>query len=225
MRPGFELHTLSVSTAGGHKDARQADPCEMPRETLLPRLFIAIDTPSSVRPVLIEARNRMKAIRTDVKWESDDKLHCTLKFLGDTDAGIVPDIQLRLEELAATTSPMSVTYSGLGYFPNRREPRIIWAGIRDPQSSLTSLAESVDRAVTAFGFERERRAFSPHVTLGRVKGRRGIGELLDTLETITFDCPPVLIHEMLLVKSELRPSGSVYSIVAKLELQQLKMED
>jgi 2'-5' RNA ligase len=225
LRPGFELHTLSGSTAGGHKDARPADPCEMPRETLLPRLFIAIDTPSSVRPLLIEARNRMKTIRTDVKWESDDKLHCTLKFLGDTDAGIVSDIQLRLQEIAGTFSRITVAYSGLGTFPNRREPRIIWAGIRDPQSTLTTMAKSIDQAMTAFGFEQERRAFSPHVTLGRVKGRHGIGELLDTLETITFDCPPVLIHEMLLVKSELRPSGSVYSIVAKMELQHVKTEE
>ncbi|MCC6396881.1 MAG: RNA 2',3'-cyclic phosphodiesterase [Bacteroidetes bacterium] len=191
----------------------------------MPRLFIAIDTPSTVRPALIEARNKMKAIRTDVKWESDDKLHCTLKFLGDTDAGVVQDIQRCLQEIAGTFSPLSVMYSGLGYFPNRREPRIIWAGIRDPQTMLTSLARSVDQAVSAFGFELERRAFAPHVTLGRVKGRRGIGELLDTLETITFDCPPVLIHEMLLVQSELRPSGSVYSIVARMELQHLKMEN
>lgn len=191
----------------------------------MPRLFIAIDTPPSVRPALIEVRNKMRAIRTDVKWESDDKLHCTLKFLGDTDGGLVPDLLQCLQEVAGTFSPLSVTYAGLGYFPNRRDPRIIWAGMRDSQNSLTSLAGSIDHAVAAFGFERERRAFSPHVTLGRVKGRHGIGELLDTLETITFDCPPVLIHEMLLVNSELRPSGSVYSIVARMELQQLKMEE
>ena len=184
----------------------------------MPRLFIAIDTPESVRPVLIYVRDRLKAERSDVRWESDEKLHCTLKFLGDTKDEIVPRVVASLKELCQAGAPLTLTYTGLGCFPDRRDPRIVWAGIHDSSSALAALTKSIDMAMSSYGFEREKRPFHPHVTIGRVKGRRGLKELIATLETITFDCPPVVIQEILLVKSELRPSGSVYSILERTTL-------
>jgi 2'-5' RNA ligase len=181
----------------------------------MPRLFIAIHTPPPALTPMIAARNELRAVRSDVKWEPDDKLHCTLKFLGDTPAEKVAPITTALRTLAASTAPVTLAYGGLGVFPERGEPRIIWAGIRDRAGELSRLAAAIDGISAGFGFEKERRAFQPHVTLGRVKGTRGIRELIDTLETVTFDCPPVQIHEVLLVSSELRPSGSVYTVAAR----------
>ena len=181
----------------------------------MPRLFIAIDTPPTVRPALIEVREQLKAERSEVRWESDEKLHCTLKFLGETRQETVPRILTSLREVVRAGTPLTVTYAGLGCFPDHRDPRIIWAGIRETGGALTALARSIDMAMAQHGFELEKRPFHPHVTLGRVKGRRGLKELLATLETITFDCPPVVIQEIMLVQSELRPSGSVYSVVER----------
>jgi 2'-5' RNA ligase len=182
------------------------------------RLFIAIDTPEAVRPKLIAVRDRLKAVRTDVRWERDDKLHCTLKFLGDTRDELVPRIIAALHETCRTAGPLTLSYAGLGCFPGRRDPRVIWAAIQDTDGALKAVATSIEAAMAALGFERERRAFSPHVTLGRVKGQRGMAELLATMETITFDCPPVLIQEILLVRSELRPNGSLYSVVERVPM-------
>jgi 2'-5' RNA ligase len=184
----------------------------------LPRLFIAVDTPASVRPALIEARDRLRAVRTNVSWDRDEKLHCTLKFLGEIRNEGVPGVLRTLEEVGKAGSPLTLTYEGLGCFPNRRDPRVIWAGIRETDGRLEALARSIDAAMVLHGVEKEKRAFHPHVTLGRVKGQRGLRELLATLETITFVCPPVAIHEIMLVKSELRPSGSVYSVVQRVAL-------
>lgn len=184
----------------------------------MPRLFVAIDTPAAVRPALIGVRNQLKAERSEVRWETDEKLHCTLKFLGETRQETVPRILTSLREVSAASSPLTVTYAGLGCFPDHLDPRIIWAGIRDAGGALTALARSIDTAMAQHGFEREKRPFHPHVTLGRVKGRRGFMELLATLETITFDCPPVVIQEIMLVQSELRPSGSVYSVLQRVAL-------
>lgn len=181
----------------------------------MPRLFIAIDTPPPALSVMIAVRNELRSVRSDVKWEPDDKLHCTLKFLGDTPTEKVAPLTAALHTLARATRPVAVSYGGLGVFPARGEPRIVWAGIRDREKELARLAAAIDGLTAGFGFEKERRAFSPHVTLGRVKGARGIRELIDTLETVTFDCPPVQIHEVLLVSSELRPSGSVYTVAAR----------
>ncbi len=188
-------------------------------EGSVPRLFIAIDTPESVRPDLFRTRDLLKSLDTDVKWESDNKLHCTLKFLGDTESQGMPSIVSMLADIGRAFAPLMVTYTGLGCFPNRLDPRIIWAGIHDPENRLAGLARSIDRAMSTCGFEQERRPFSPHVTIGRVKGRRGLGELLATMESITFDCPPVLIQEILLVRSDLRPSGSLYSVLERVALQ------
>ena len=181
----------------------------------MPRLFIAIDTPPPVLTPMIAARNELRTVHADVRWEPDDKLHCTLKFLGDTPSEKVAPITAALHTLIHATRPVTVSYGGIGVFPERGEPRIIWAGIRDREKDLACLAAAVDGPTAGFGFEKERRAFSAHVTLGRVKGTRGVGELIGTLETVTFDCPPVQIHEVLLVSSELRPSGSVYTVAAR----------
>ncbi len=184
----------------------------------MPRLFIAIDTPATVRPALIEVREQLRAGHSEVRWESDEKLHCTLKFLGETKQESVPRVITSLREVSVAGSSLAVTYAGLGCFPDRRDPRIIWAGIQDTGGVLAALARSIDTAMAQHGFEREKRPFHPHVTLGRVKGRRGLKELLATLETITFDCPPVVIQEIMLVQSELRPSGSVYSVLQRVAL-------
>jgi RNA 2',3'-cyclic 3'-phosphodiesterase len=182
------------------------------------RLFIAIPTPPPVLPLLAEVRDTLRNSRADVKWEPTSKLHCTMKFLGDTKEELVQSICSALTQIGIATSPFSIHYAGLGCFPGRREPRIIWAGIEDPSKHLEHLFEGIDNAMSRFGFERERRAFHPHVTLGRVKGTRNIPELLDTMETVNFDHPPVMIHEIELVKSTLNPGGSEYSLVAKVEL-------
>jgi len=182
------------------------------------RLFIAINTPREVMPLLAGVRDRLESTHADVKWESDEKLHCTLKFLGDTREEILPDITSTLGQVASSTPPFPVRYAGLGCFPNKREPRIVWAGMEDPDGTLRRLAQTVETRMAALGFKPEQRLFHPHVTLGRVKGSRHMRELLATMETVTFDCSPVSLREIELVRSELKPGGSVYTPVAKVAL-------
>jgi RNA 2',3'-cyclic 3'-phosphodiesterase len=182
------------------------------------RLFIAIPTPQPVLPLLANTRDTLRDSRADVKWEPTDKLHCTVKFLGDTKEDLVQNIVSSLTQIGSATPPFNIRYTGLGCFPNRRDPRIIWAGIADSSEQLKRLFGEIDDAMTRLGFEREQRAFHPHVTLGRVKGSRRISELLDTMETLNFDHPPVMIKEIELVKSTLKPGGSEYSPVARVEL-------
>jgi 2'-5' RNA ligase len=182
------------------------------------RLFIAINTPREILPLLVSVRDRLESTRADVRWEPDEKLHCTLKFLGDTREEILPDIVSALGQVASSTLPFPTRYSGLGCFPDKREPRIVWAGMEDPDGSLQKLAQTVDTRMAELGFKTEQRVYHPHVTLGRVKGSRHIRELLATMETVTFDCSPVSLHEIELIGSELKPGGSVYTPVTKVAL-------
>jgi len=182
------------------------------------RLFIAIATPTSALPSLAKARDLLRESGADVKWEPTEKLHCTIKFLGDTREELVQPIVGQLSQIAGSTPPFSVCYKGVSCFPGRRDPRTIWAGIEDSEGAMKKLFEAVDEAMSSLGFEREGRAFHAHVTLGRVKGTRHIRELLDTMETVTLENPPVKIQEIDLVKSTLQPGGSRYALVAAMKL-------
>ncbi len=183
------------------------------------RLFIAVPTPPSILPLLADARDELFNSNAEVKWEPTDKLHCTVKFLGDTREDLVQPLTDVLTRVASSIPPFSVRYAGTGCFPGVRDPRIIWAGIEDPEGGLASLFKSIENAVCHLGFGREPRAFHPHVTLGRVKGRHRIGELLETMETVTLHSPPVTIQQIELIQSTLKPGGSEYGTIASVRLK------
>ena len=175
------------------------------------RLFIAIETPNELVPRIGAIRDRLKESNADVKWEPDGKLHATLKFLGNTDEKLLPEIVSYLEGVGQRFSQLNVKYSGVGCFPNRRSPRVVWVGMEDLANALGPLHRDIDAALLDLGFEKEERAFHAHVTLGRVKSDRGISSLIRMMESITFESQPVLIREVALIKSDLKPIGSVYT--------------
>jgi len=182
------------------------------------RLFIAINTPQEMLPLLAGVRDRLEPTRADVRWEPDGKLHCTLKFLGDTGEEVLPDIISALEGVASSTPPFPIRYSGLGCFPDKREPRIIWVGMEDANGILQRLAQTVETRMEALGFKPEQRIYHPHVTLGRVQSSRRMRELLAMMETVIFQSSPAFLREIELVKSKLKARGSAYTMVAKMTL-------
>jgi 2'-5' RNA ligase len=182
------------------------------------RLFVSFETPEPARKALCEVRERLKNAHADAKWETNDKLHCTLKFLGDTDEHLIPSVSSTLQSLTLPASPFEVHYAGLGCFPNKTDPRIIWAGLTNADGRLQSLSSAIETAMAGLGFEMEKRAFHPHVTLGRVKSRKNLHNLLATMESVTFECQPEVITAIALMKSELRPAGSVYTTLMSFPL-------
>ena len=183
------------------------------------RLFTAIETPPLIKPKIGEIRDRLRESGADVKWESDEKLHATIKFLGDTYERLLPEIVSSLEGVVQTFSQTDVRYGGVGCFPNRLAPRVIWVGMEDLKGSLNLLHDGIETALTGLGFEKEERAFHAHVTLGRVKSERGVQSLIRMMESITFESQPVPIREVALIKSELKPNGSVYTTLKTIPLR------
>ena len=175
------------------------------------RLFIAIDTPQHVKEALETVREALKETHAEVRWEAAEKHHATIRFLGPTDQGNIKEITHRLGEIAATCSPFSIQYSGLGIFSRGGRPKVIWVGIKSEDGGLRDLHHHIEDAVTALGFEREKREFHPHITLGRINGNRNLNSLQRKMETLTFESQPVTISEFLLVRSDLQSSGSTYS--------------
>src|SRR5437867_8489484 len=150
------------------------------------RLFIAIETPPEIKPQIGAIRDRLKESNAEVKWESDEKLHGTLKFLGSAEEELLPEIVSYIEGVGRENTHLFLKYGGVGCFPNRRAPRVIWVGMEDLKGNLNSLQQKIESILVPIGFEREKRSFHAHVTLGRVKGDKRIKSLLRMMETITF---------------------------------------
>jgi 2'-5' RNA ligase len=178
-----------------------------------PRLFIAVDTPEQIKKQLEDLSARLRESDAHVRWEGREKFHATLKFLGGTDQNLLSLITASLERISSGTSPFPVVVRGVGSFPGRGNPRVVWVGLDDPDGGLERLHMSIEREMNTLGFASEDRPFHPHVTLGRVKGPRNLHNLQRMLESVTFESHPTTVHEVLLVRSELKQSGSVYTIL------------
>jgi 2'-5' RNA ligase len=183
------------------------------------RLFIAIDTPPDIKQRMGALRDQFRATGADARWETNDKLHCTLKFLGETNPDGIDGIISTVQKITGETPCFSVRYRTIGCFPTSRDPRVVWIGLENEDGTMRSLQKSIDEATTVLGFQRDERAFHPHVTLGRVKSRKNIANLLTLMETVTFESEPAILRELKIIRSDLKPAGSVYTILKSIPLK------
>jgi len=181
------------------------------------RLFVAVEIAPEIRERIIEFASRIKPRLANARWSRPEGLHITLKFLGN-----VPDekrsiIETKLFGINAT--PFRVTVSDVGVFPNAKSPRVLWVGVGTSEQ-LARLAEQVDAALAALGFEREKRAFTPHVTLARFNNRDTKTDLSVALSSASKACFGTMTStEFHLYESKLSPQGSQYSKLASFALR------
>ena len=171
----------------------------------MPRLFVALELPE----VLKQAICGLQAGLGDARWLEADALHLTLAFVGEVD----PSAQRRIEEALAWVEapPLAVDLHGIGHFPHRGPPRVLWTGA-SPAAALGTLAASVRRALAQAGFPPERRKFAPHVTIARFRRPPPPPALHDYLGTYSlFRSPSAPIASFRLLSSVLRPSGARYA--------------
>jgi 2'-5' RNA ligase len=181
------------------------------------RTFIALPTQSNVQQAIAEIQTKLKATQADAKWESQDKLHITLVFLGNVEQSKLESLSAALAKSVRQFPSFSITYESIGAFPNIKNPRVVWIDTKSNQTVL-DLQAIAERICVEFGFPKEDRAFHPHITLGRVKETRNSVRLTEAIKTITFEPIETLCSEVLLMKSELHPSGSIYTILKSLPL-------
>ncbi len=177
------------------------------------RLFFALETPLPIRTSVATLLGTLQESGADVRWEPTSKLHSTLRFLGDTDPQILQSLSETASRLVSASPPPRILYHGVGAFPDTRHPRVVWVGMEDIEGTLQTLHRELDRGLATLGIEPETRAFHPHLTLGRVRGERNLHHLIRLLENCTFESEPASLKELLLMKSDLHPSGSVYTIL------------
>ncbi|HEV2644334.1 MAG TPA: RNA 2',3'-cyclic phosphodiesterase [Candidatus Elarobacter sp.] len=132
------------------------------------RLFLAIDFARDLRDALHHTTTPLRAAAPDVRWVSAERLHLTVKFLGEQTAEIESLLHPIMDAVAARHHRMDIALAGVGAFPSFRRARVVWIGVT-PSVQLARLYDDVDVACERLGVPRETRAFRPHVTLGRVR--------------------------------------------------------
>lgn len=182
------------------------------------RWFIAIAISDEIRKSIGSVIDKLGKTQKGIRWTSPENIHITLKFLGETDEKLVPEIEARLSSICSNSRPFTINVRGAGVFPNPKHPNVLWVGI-DKSEGLQNLNRLIEGAMSELGFEKETREFSPHLTIGRVKDRKGIGPVITGLYELRgtfFGALPA--NEVLLMKSILKPAGAEYSKVAVFKL-------
>jgi 2'-5' RNA ligase len=189
------------------------------------RAFIAIPLPHPLLDQLTALQRQLEAQvpSRSVRWTQPEGIHLTLKFLGDTSTDKLPDIKQALTAVARHAPSCAFTVEGLGCFPNPRRPRVVWAGVEEPTGWLEVLQDAVEEAMTHFGYERERRSFSPHLTLGRVNRRVSRGDAAQVGEAVARATVgvlgEVLVDRFDLIRSVLKPTGAEYTTLEEFALR------
>ncbi len=184
------------------------------------RTFLAIPLPASVKETLAQLIKELRETSADVRWVRPEGIHLTLWFFGS----LSEDRLARLKEALARESlgeSFQLRGQGLGTFPPGGRPRVIWVGVSGDLDRLRELKRRLDKIVVPLGFEPERRPFTPHFTLGRVKSTRGLARLLKALSHFkeAFSLPPFEVREIVLYRSDLRPDGACYTPLRRYPLQ------
>jgi 2'-5' RNA ligase len=176
------------------------------------RSFIAIELPEKIIDAIQKVQERMRSYGFNVRWVRPQNVHLTLKFLGDINEADAEKVGRAIFESAKGFAPLALAVKGVGTFPSIKRPRVIWIGVAGQLNELIGLQKTLDGKLAAIGFPAEKRAFKGHLTLGRAKGSIGPKQLLEAMaELAGFETEPFVADKVALFKSELKPSGAVYT--------------
>jgi len=188
------------------------------------RIFTAIDISEAARQNVSAYIDNLKKQFPNLRvgWDKPEKLHLTLKFLGDIDDVQLGKLMKAVEKTAREISAFKLRIAGTGVFPSQRKARILWLGVKDETENLRKLNEALENECERQGLAREARNFKAHLTIARLrepeKSKNLVAEhLRETFEAVEFEASEIVIYQ-----SELSPQGSRYTIVSKHAFEERK---
>jgi len=180
------------------------------------RGFIAIDIPTNKK--LLEMENEIKKTEADLKLVETENIHITLKFLGDTDEEKIDEIDEIMKNSVKDLKPFNIKLKGSGVFPNKNYLKVIWIGLEEIEI-LGEIAKKIDKQLENIGFEPEKRGFSAHLTIARVKSPRNKEKLLQIIEKYQdVEFATIDVTSVKLKKSDLTPKGPIYTTLKEVKL-------
>lgn len=189
------------------------------------RTFIAVELNESIKAALTDLQEQLKveAPKGSVRWVKSEGIHLTLQFLGNVPANRIEEIERALAQACAGFPAFSFSVGGLGCFPDARRPRVVWVGVQEETGTLKRLQKAIEDGMEKLGFPPEGREFHAHLTLGRTQQRassgdvRRLGQLVE--ETSIGELGQMEARVVSLMRSDLRPTGAVYTQLAAVELE------
>jgi 2'-5' RNA ligase len=185
------------------------------------RMFCAVALPEEVRASAAAHSSRLREQFPHVRasWERPEKMHLTLKFLGEVERARVAELSDAAARAADASAPFELSVGGTGAFPPHGPPRVLWLGVEDADGRLARLQRRLEDDCAAAGFPRETRPFSPHLTLARLREPRDARPLANAHRGSVFTPQTFHVSDLLVIRSELGPAGSRYTTVSQHQLQ------
>lgn len=183
------------------------------------RLFVAVDPGEAIARELAKALERVRPLAPDAKWVAAQAAHVTLAFLGWVPDERASEIAEALEAAVERHGPLALRFGGAGTFGAKRRPRVLWIGISGALAELGALRLDVETALVSFGYEPERRPFSPHLTLARARDPRGDAALAASAAALaTEEIGKARIEHVVLYRSDLSRAGATYTALHRAPL-------
>jgi 2'-5' RNA ligase len=188
------------------------------------RSFIAVELPRELKQELAELEAKLKQCSPPVvKWVDPNNIHITLKFLGEISEDRIDELMLAIEQAAQGIPPFKLAVRDTGAFPNLERVQIIWVGVKGELEKIVQLQKRIESNMEQFGFPRESRPFSPHLTLGRVRDDAGLNDRL-RLGKLLVDTHFIALHNVdvnaiNLIKSQLTAAGPIYTRIGSVKLK------
>ncbi len=185
------------------------------------RLFFAVPLAADLKEPIVQVQQQLKLAGAKVSWTQQENLHFTLKFLGDTPQQQVDELSEVAGRVAESVPAHQVQIVGVGGFPSRGRPRVVWVGCTDESQQLTRLGTVLDEALAEAGLAvPEKRSFTPHLTIGRVRSRHRQEELAAVITELSQrQIGQMAIDHFVLMQSQLHPQGAVYTPLNRFDLQ------
>jgi 2'-5' RNA ligase len=190
------------------------------------RAFIAIDMPDDVTAALNGLQQELKSMRLTVRWVRPENIHLTLKFLGDIKPADIETIAGAMADAVEDWPPFMLTLSGIGFFPGVNRPRVIWVGLGGETRHLTDLQSYLADRLAAVGFPREKRSYQAHLTLGRIRQAKRSDQFKPVLQQFSdWSDEEFTADRISLLRSDLKPSGAVYTVLKQVKLSGMANDD
>ena len=176
------------------------------------RVFCAVELPPQVRAQLQDhiARLRQEIPDVPASWTRVENIHLTLKFFGNVAVDRIETISAAMDRAVKDLSPFEIIIGKTGAF----RAQVLWIGVNDPSGKLAALHERIESECAAEGFEKEGRAYRPHLTIARIRHPEGARRLADTHLQMEFTASTLTINDLVLFRSELSPKGSKYTAIS-----------
>lgn len=183
------------------------------------RTFISIDLPEAIKNRLDSLQKTLREIEAQVSWTKPSNIHLTLKFLGSVEASRIESISKAVGVAAREIRPFEIEISGSGCFPSPQKPRVLWVGFSNVPAPLRQLHSNIEHELASVGFPLDTRSFSPHLTIGRIRTPHNAARVAQALISQGFEAEGFTVREVNVMRSDLRPTGSIYTVQGVIQLE------